>query len=1011
MTKKSKIGLVFKIIMILFLVPIGVVSFAETVLKPFSGNLGGNTKLYEYFKYENILQQYQPISGSGYDWNTIKNKIMENARQELIGNLRVFCLQKGMTLHSNAYVNSEGQEIVYKPNGHYEFKMGHGQPSPLTYYFGLKITNGGVDIDLSQVPKTGGTFGMAYAASFYGGGATTGTNQSTENTQKVIWANTNNSEKTPLYYANLAYEEYAKILQSHKVEDNSLEIQERENAGSYLSGDYCFVGPFYIGNYAYAEGKENSHISEFSGKNQEHPNLLAGIVKGTITISGEKFEFDGENISVYYGNGGAGIGNNGGYAIQGTTYIKTPDSMEVREESSQYPRPESTFYIKIHKSKVTQNARLTNISFSYRQTEAIGKGKYLTLTASTQEWRVQNKPTQINYKCQECGAIHNGTYYNRSEWTHKDNYMCNIREGNVHNHKDECFGFQLDSDGNLRKTITTECVLYQKLKEIIDGSDKTGIKKAIKECFNYVDEGRSDSIGERVDGKTNNGEERTVENGEAIGYIRRYDATYENEYNKDNPINKLDFLRDKVEYLFENGSVKLHDEIWFTDEKFNDACNYHCHTIYCFIEKPDISGSVNEETRTFRGKNFTITCGDNFFTHYQPYVTRDKNNNRERGHTEYLDGNKHIHTMECYGTPCDGQFYCTDSPQHYNCETWYYKQANSIPSVPLQPLLIIQYAKTGIKKASASLNVDIKLNTAVSIEQHIDILTSADGKKKYILNDIPTATGIKEDRWVNVNPNADEAWKKANVAVVEVGDKISYMLTLTNASEEDVAVQIQNRLPQNIEKTIQIERVKSYEQEILPNNSVKTVNSNNKTLKTSDFPTCVTKNGQSYLHIKENSTIRFLITVTVETGQSAYDTNQSKVAEAKILGTYRAVASQEYQYAPIANMSNKKQSSDYFICKKYNVIINQYISHVLRSNGDTLTAGEYVVDNNRYGIGNRNTANENEKRANPVYIENGDIVIYTIEIMNNANSRRTLLFSRKCNCFIGKYASNFHSQS
>lgn len=66
-----------------------------------------------------------------------------------------------------------------------------------------------------------------------------------------------------LYKANKAYEEYQEILEGsedqigHKVTssngETSLQIQEKDGAGSYAKGNYYYFGPFYIGDYTAVE--------------------------------------------------------------------------------------------------------------------------------------------------------------------------------------------------------------------------------------------------------------------------------------------------------------------------------------------------------------------------------------------------------------------------------------------------------------------------------------------------------------------------------------------------------------------------------------------------------------------------------------------------------------------------------------------------------------------------------------------------------------------------------------
>lgn len=93
---------------------------------------------------------------------------------------------------------------------------------------------------------------------------------------------------------------------------------------------------------------------------------------------------------------------------------------------------------------------------------------------------------------------------------------------------------------------------------------------------------------------------------------------------------------------------------------------------------------------------------------------------------------------------------------------------------------------------------------------------------------------------------------------------------------------------------------------------------------------------------------------------------------------------------PPAKLVNGSQikSRDYFICKKYKVTIDKYITGVNRANGTNLELEEKVVDNNNYDLNSRGNKTSSEKKAWPVFVENGDIVTYTIRVDNQANETK-----------------------
>ena len=82
---------------------------------------------------------------------------------------------------------------------------------------------------------------------------------------------------------------------------------------------------------------------------------------------------------------------------------------------------------------------------------------------------------------------------------------------------------------------------------------------------------------------------------------------------------------------------------------------------------------------------------------------------------------------------------------------------------------------------------------------------------------------------------------------------------------------------------------------------------------------------------------------------------------------------------PPAKLVNGSQikSRDYFICKKYKVTIDKYITGVNRANGTGLESGEKVVDHYNYGLNERGNKTSSEKKAWPIFVENGDIVTYS----------------------------------
>ncbi len=89
-------------------------------------------------------------------------------------------------------------------------------------------------------------------------------------------------------------------------------------------------------------------------------------------------------------------------------------------------------------------------------------------------------------------------------------------------------------------------------------------------------------------------------------------------------------------------------------------------------------------------------------------------------------------------------------------------------------------------------------------------------------------------------------------------------------------------------------------------------------------------------------------------------------------------------------------SRDVFVVKQYNVEINTFIKDVERANGNNTANGEYLVDNGNYSPGgNRKNISESERKRNPVYVENGDVITIRVILKNNSDSSSAYFWKTK----------------
>lgn len=258
-----------------------------------------------------------------------------------------------------------------------------------------------------------------------------------------------------------------------------------------------------------------------------------------------------------------------------------------------------------------------------------------------------------------------------------------------------------------------------------------------------------------------------------------------------------------------------------------------------------------------------------------------------------------------------------------------------------------------------------------------------------------------------------ESGKSSQPVLVEAGDKIEYIVELHNLASAGNAVYV--RLEDIVPDTLENVSVAVCTLDTSVFNDTKnkdgilseTKSITSTTISENDWPSrdkeyinqnynshhsgyVITRNGKKYVLILGTSYVHYRITGTVKK-----DDGGTKVSKATIKETYLCVTQGhsdtddiEYELgAKLANTSNKQSSSDYFICKQYNATIDTYISNVTRNDGSSTVNNEKLAASTDYYPGaNRSSKDDSLKSNNSVYVENGDKVIYTIKVKNNASS-------------------------
>jgi len=457
-------------------------------------------------------------------------------------------------------------------------------------------------------------------------------------------------------------------------------------------------------------------------------------------------------------------------------------------------------------------------------------------------------------------------------------------------------------------------------------------------------------------------------------------------------------------------------ETWYIDnEKINkNEISNHYHEPGCYrFSKPS---ETNYET--------TIICGAALYSDIHQYTGK------------YWDYNSapisHKHTLACWKE-------YKGVKKHTHTYTYSYTQTKN-EWYAAQPLLVVENCSTKVLKKELSLDLDIKLTSGVSVYKWIDkVGTKEENSWKYksgsdlemvFENKVGKASDCDygetpiqgTTKWGNitrygyeevykslpgypggmkVNNGAEriqtEDWKKQYPAVIEAGDIVTYKIKIKNEKNEKVYITLEDYLPKNMKNTGSEGYVYIKRESVLKEDSTLSANidgnpslSEDKILTTQNFYGAKKhSDGKYYLSMEANQEIVYSIKIhEIDSAENSYDLSNPVSNRVKVTGVYTA----DDKRNQIANLGERTESSDYYVCKQYNVSVNMALTDVWRADesGSIKDSGQYVYDEDTYSCWDSNRLNkefsDSDKEKNPIYVENGDIVTYQMKLKNNANN-------------------------
>lgn len=411
------------------------------------------------------------------------------------------------------------------------------------------------------------------------------------------------------------------------------------------------------GTHSTTDEEENiinsgSCIDQFSGKDLTTKKwLLAGIIEGSIKLKNDdgtesnSINFDGSDVSIFYGDTNnvtnkTGLsGDKGGYSVTGS-YIEIPEEIRIADREtncSTYPCPNSTFYIKVRKTKCNGYDLLSNISFTYRQTESTGEGNVMNMIFETKYWNLSTGSTLTTYQCDTCGVSYvNTTYDYSSSWNHaltcgQDGHIHTSGCFSLHTHNQELYiCIRISS----QKNNDNVCSAYSKVPEATLKAQGltiiTGGSEAEGDSYKLAGVKLEDVSGKfiRYDIKNSNGTTLGMSSSDHNSTDQK-DACYG-------------------------------EQFWDTAAALDTACGVgHCHSWNC------LSNNCKTGVNSTTGLNAVCGCGKHYYTYNDIKIYIDSGEKSDyytsplaaKDDTQDKDISKHIHTVDCF-LKCPGKFKC-----------------------------------------------------------------------------------------------------------------------------------------------------------------------------------------------------------------------------------------------------------------------------------------------------------------------------------------------------------------
>lgn len=325
----------------------------------------------------------------------------------------------------------------------------------------------------------------------------------------------------------------------------------------------------------------------------------------------------------------------------------------------------------------------------------------------------------------------------------------------------------------------------------------------------------------------------------------------------------------------------------------------------------------------------------------------------------YKDGNHG--TAKADGTSwvyvsatCTGPAKCSHG--HESCYNLEWKVVEEITK-DTQELYAVKNAQVIEKTGSCSIS-NIPLVAKVEINKYITDVNHSASYSEY------DSTLEK----TNARASLSEEEKEANPVYVEYGDFVTYTIALKNHSNFGVKVKMTDIIPDG-------DRIKSVYFGSTKKDSIEQLTN-----------TTIT--------ISAGKTVFVKVTVQVLKREGTYE-NLAKIIT-RNNGTVDYIRTVD-DNGPVVNHSSvtitgttsepKVESKDYYILNDYNASIDKYISGYTSSIEEANNSNKFT--NETTEMGNRSGMSDADKQANPVQVEKGDRITYTIKVTNDAVDEET----------------------